>query len=203
MEQKQALYWLSFSIIGFFLLINLDHTSTQQSDSLMPEIGIVEISAAALILLIWIWLTRQNSSTKNIRDSLAVINNHIQNQRITEAQAMWPEVELKASKILAERDPLFLTFQALRMQIAISMKNQHQTVHEAFRFLNRGLRRSRKWEELIYCTLNYCNYLESIDDLSKACEVLEDFSEFAEKKSILSQEISQKLEQLQITLEQS
>ena len=203
MEQKQALYWLTFSVAGFLLLINLDKSSSQQSHSIVSEIGIVEIAAAALILLIWIWLTKKNSSTKDIRDSLAIVNNHIQNQRITEAQALWPEIELKASRILSERDSLFLTYQALKMQVAISTKNQHQTVHEAFKFLNRGLRRSRKWDELIFCTLSYCNYLESINELTKAYEVLENFDEFADKKSVSSEEISQKLDQLQIILEQS
>lgn len=203
MQLKQSLYWLLFSVIGFGVLINFDPSSMTPEPKQVLDFGPIEIFAAILILLIWIWLTRRNNSTQEIRNELNLINDHMQNQRITEAQSLWPELERKASQILAERDPLFLTYQALRMQVVSTMQNQSESMSQAFNYLNRSFRAAQKWDELVYCTLNYVDYLESIGNIETACEILENFHDHADKRGFSCDEATQKLERLHNLVERT
>ena len=197
MDRKQALYWLIFSMIGFTVLILTGDHSVAKETKESFDFGVIELGALGLLLGTWVFLTGSKPERNKLKIDINNVKALLVNEKFDEALAIWPSIETQVTHVLAERDPLYQTYQSLRFQVASIDSEGFETCKQSFIWLRRYFKRTRNWEQLMDYTFLYVAILESQKSVDEACELLEELYELSEKYNFSPDSIQSKLERLQ------
>jgi len=203
MDRKQAIYWLLFSALGFVVLILTGDQPviTDSKDSF--NFGIFELAALGLLIGTWIFLTGSNPERKKLKNEMHKLSELLNDQNFDEAKSVWPSLEAQVIRVLAERDPLYVSYQALRFQVSSIRSDGTETCQQAFRWLRRHFKKNQNWEQLMHWSILYAEILESNHDIDGACETLEELHEFAEINNLPIESFQTKLLRLHKQLSDS
>ena len=184
MDRKQAIYWLIFSALGFTILILTGEQPAKLESKESLNFGMIELGAMGILVVIWIFLTGRNPEKKKLKNEMHKFNELLVSQNFDEAQSRWPSIEEQVTRVLAERDPLYSSYQALRFQVASTRTDGLETCAQAFRWLRRHFKKTQNWEQLVHWSILYAQILESKNEIDGACETLEELHEYAEKNNL-------------------